>query len=338
MTAEWMKVIEYSLGAASVLGCFFVIFVFLNYKQLRSFPFESVVYLTISATLTTIFYLIYYIPKDKSKFTLNETYCKVQAFGIVWFENSQYMWASLIGYSVYQSVIHFEENTIRTGCLKRSKYLIAGYVLPLLLAVVCLARGVFGPSGKWCWIDTVNDNNLEKKIFSSVLYWLVWISILANFILNVCVVRYLNKQFTSKQERALVRGYIWKLLRYPIIQIICVFPGSINRFLQVVIDYDLPALQFLQLIFSLSQGLLYAIAYGYTTQVRKALLESMRTYFPCLCCMYPIRKESESSERSDNTKKLFDKSDQSEHNITYEDDFEIDKPSSQKSDKKLNLI
>jgi hypothetical protein len=306
---DWVNIIEYFLGSLSIIGCFFVILVFVCYKEIRSFPFESVVYLTISSMITAISYLLYYIkPNHKSE---NESACQFQAFIMVWFENSQYLWASLIGYSVYQKIINFDENDFKTTWAMRCKYLGVGYVFPFILALICLLRGVYGQSGRFCWISTEQDFGVktENTIFQIFLYCMIWVLIIINFAFTIGVVNFLDKNFTSREEREITKRYIWKLLRYPIIQAILIIPSTINRFLQII-DKESEILQTIHVYFVASQGLIYAIAYGYNSQVINRLVKTFKVYCYCCPCLFSTsRSSSDVSEASfDNTITLYDRS------------------------------
>jgi len=177
---NYLKYLEYTLGSLSIAGCLFVVVMFFCYKNLRSFPFESVVYLNLSSMMTSLSYLIYFVDDPGN---VDIDYCRVQAFIMLAFENSQYLWTTMIGYSVYQSVINYEENHAKTTNLKRAKYLILCYGLPLLFSLTADRRKVFGPSSYWCWIDTSEKNaNQEKTAFSVFFYLFFWLLIFINLI------------------------------------------------------------------------------------------------------------------------------------------------------------
>jgi len=279
---DWTKLVEYTVGSLSICGCVFILLVFLCYRKLRNFSFELVAYLTFSSMLNTISYLINYIDvEDRSK-EINETACKIQAFLMVLFENSQYIWAMLIAYYIYKSVVYFDENQNKSHTNTRIEFLLVGYIVPLIMALVGLWRGVYGVSGKWCWFDTVS-NNLESDIFSFVFYFIIWLLIFLNFAFNYRVISYLNRESHSEIERERLNRYHKKLMIYPIIQIVCIFPGTINRFLEIFLNKSIYALQMGQIIFLLLQGFLYAIVYGYTNQVKIALRRSFENICQCCC-------------------------------------------------------
>jgi hypothetical protein len=302
MYFDWVRIVELCFSILSMSGCLFVVVVFLCYKKLRSFQFECVTYLTISSLMTAFSYVLFFIGKDTDGTIIYPTdgdiksmdICKAQAFLMVWFENSQFFWATLIGYSIYQNVIHFEENKLKTTWQKRTKFIAVGYALPLCLAIIGLIiPGTYGPSGFWCWIDAEGHLTLNT-VFSLFLYFMVWFLILANFILNCYVIRFLNKEMSSPQERDLAKKYIYKLLQYPIIQVVCLIPGSLSRTWQLFFDKPIFWLEVCHLIFVNIAGLCYAVAYGYTPQVKTTLYENLK------CCKNNKVGDTPSSPHSEN--------------------------------------
>lgn len=291
---NWTRLVEYILGIVSISGCIFMLIVFLCYRKLRNFSFECVAYLTISSMLTTISYMINYIEVDSCPFKISDK-CKAQAFMMVLFDNSQYIWSMLIAYYIHQMVIYFEENDKKSHKYTRIKFLMAGYLLPLMMALIALWRDVYGPSGRWCWINTTTEKT-EYKVFSFVFYFVVWILIFLNFLFNYRVIKYLSRVSNTEKEREMLNRYHKKIMVYPIIQTICIMPGTIFRFLQVVLDINIIELQNIQMIFTMLQGFLYAIVYGFTTQVRKALYGTFEKFL-CCCCRKK-RTESISSQNS----------------------------------------
>ncbi len=79
-------------------------------------------------------------------------------------------------------------------------------------------------------------------------------------------------------------------MKYPVIQIICMTPGTLNRFFKTVLKEDIPVMSAIHLIFTALNGILYALAYGYTKQVKSALYES---YLKVCCCKQPNLNNSE---------------------------------------------
>lgn len=298
---DWMRILEFIIGILSIIGCFFILVMFVLYKKLRSFQFELVCHLTFSCLMSSISYLINYIPMDdfiNNKIEILKyaemDVCKVQAFLMVWFENAQYMCSTLIAYSVYKYVIYFEEANKKTSWTKRILYALCAYMLPLIISLIGLLCNSYGVSGNWCWFDI--DKHALSKIFVSIIYWIVWILVITNFIFYCQVISFLNRELKSKEEQELAKKYMWKLIRYPVIQTVCIIPASISRFLEVFFDIKgILVLQYTHMIFVILQGFFYALAYGFTPQVRLAIMESLKKVF-CLSNM--TRKESQSSIKS----------------------------------------
>lgn len=279
----WLYYLELGFGCLSLLGNFFVIFVYFFYKQLRCFAFELVIYLTIACMFNNLSYLIHYRPSIN--FTETQmTLCYVQAFMMVWFETSQIIWTTLIAISLYVNVVKFDETDSNSNCMKRVIFLLVGFAFPLSFSIIGITMGYFGPGSNYCWINSI-DNSIGAIIYGNVIYLLVWILIITNVTITIIVIRHLNKLYNNEEEKELISRYIYKLIKYPIIQVICLIPATINRIIYVFLKETFFPIQVISMCFLASQGLLYAIAYGYNTQVREILRKSLKKTFKCCTCL-----------------------------------------------------
>ncbi len=309
---------EYTVGIISIIGNFFVILLYLCFKDKRSFPFESVMYLNISSMLTTFSYIFYYYDPDTVTTDHTPTLCTIQSILMLTFENSMFLWGTIIGYSVYKSVVFFEADSDGdSNCRTRTKNIVIGYAIPVLITIICYLADVLGPSGNYCWIDTDSPRSHKsskdtlKDVFSWIIYSFVWVLIIINFILNYSTIRLLNNLNVSLDEKKKIRAFSCKLIRFPIIQIICVIPGTVNRFIAIFYtSSNIPVLQSLQLYFTLTEGLLFAIAYGYNDNVRSILVNTIEKYCCCRNNIYRVDSEK-SSLRS-----LYDRTNNPSENIT----------------------
>ncbi len=90
----------------NIFSFFCSLFVILNYiffPQLRSFAFKLIFFLQISDFLVSISYiLILFSPED------DKNLCNFQAFLNAFAGLSSVLWASIIGYQVYRSVLNYE--------------------------------------------------------------------------------------------------------------------------------------------------------------------------------------------------------------------------------------
>ena len=189
---------------------------------------------------------------------------------MIWSEVSQMTWAFLISYSVYESVVNFNEaDDDYSTCIQRIRDLTIGFVWPMVLSIVGLACDFLGPSGKWCWINSVTNDPFAIA-YGWLIYIILWSSIISGCVITILVVRFLNRTFAG-EKYIIVARFVKKLITYPMIQIICWIPATINRLIfNLSGSYNL-YLELFALVFLTSQGLAYAIVYGFNPQVRNAL-------------------------------------------------------------------
>jgi hypothetical protein len=265
----WIYFIELAIGIFSMIGCFFVIIAYIFYPKIRNRAFELVFYLMISSFFNNLSYVINYIEEDNIIIE-NMTLCRAQAFIMIWSEVSQITWALLIVHSVYEKVVNFDESAESScsTCLQRIKYILIGFIYPLILAIVGLLCDYLGPSGKWCWINTTANDYLGMT-YGYAIYIIIWLSIFVELIITCLIIRFLNKTY-SGEKRVIVTKFIHKLITYPIIQMVCVTPATINRITFIAFGYNL-YFELFALIFLTLQGCAYAITYGFNPQVRNAL-------------------------------------------------------------------
>jgi hypothetical protein len=295
---DWLNYLKLILTVISMTGCIFVCLLFIFVKRIRSFPMEMVVYLCMACLFVNISYSIYTVGE-----TVDDNLCKSQTFLMIWSETSMYLWAAIIGFWLYQRVVHMEEgNNEKASCLQRMKFLSIGYIFPVIISTIGYFLDIYGPSGDWCWVK--KDTN-KANIFAILLYVFDWLLIFINFFYNYLVIRYLDKELYSKEEKALLSKYIWKLLRYPLIQVICMGPGTLFRFCEVFLNQEITTLSTIHLIFTCSQGILYALAYGFTTQVKEVLKEMV--LFICCCCR--VSEEVQQPQNADTSFKESSNSD-----------------------------
>lgn len=294
----WCHTIQLVVSLISILGSGFIVIVFLCYKKLRCFAYELVVYLTFASAMNNVSYIINYIP---SKFTIisNISLCKFQAFIMIWFELSQFIWVTLIGYSVYDNVIHFDYADDSTSACKRMTYLVIGFIVPVVFSFFGLITNLLGPSGNWCWITY---ELYWGKFYSYVIFGVIWLLISINLFFTFRVIRFLNNVSVTQEEKELTSRYIWKLARYVLIEIICTTPQTISRIVFISTGEFNFLVQLISLFFISIQGILYAIAYGYNPQVRLTLRNSFLSF--CRCTKKRNSTESFLSTLSANSKDL----------------------------------
>jgi hypothetical protein len=287
---EWLIYLEYTLCSLSILSCLIILIVYFYKKNLCSWAMELVAYLTFSVMMNSVAYLLLYIDNDNIE--INMTLCNLQAFLMIWFEFSVFLWASIIGISIYKNVINHKLN--RPEWRRRSLYLCIGYFLPFIVALTAYFYDTFGKAGKWCWINTYNPIQ-SVFVFSVVIYATYWLLILGNLVLTFIVSRQLSRLSVNDEEKIIIRKLVFKILRYPCIQLLCMLPPTLNHIIDRVTGSHNYVLYVVYILFVSSQGLFYSIAYGYNMPVLIAIGDLCNKVF---CCKEPPEEEENYSEQN----------------------------------------
>jgi Na+/proline symporter len=203
--------------------------------------------------------------------------CQVQGFLMLWFEPSQAIWATLISYSVYNNIINDDNEHSN---LKRVKYILTGFILPLALSSCLLLTHQIGHAKYWCWIDITGNENIRKQIYMSIFGFL-WMLFFLSFYFIHKVIRFLERHYTNKTEKEVVYKYIRRIRIFPVIQVCCMIPGTLSRFLQLF-GLSHPIFDYFNVIFISMQGLLSSIVFGFNPIIKSKIKEMFQTC--CNCC------------------------------------------------------
>jgi hypothetical protein len=288
---EWLIYIVYICAGISILNCFTILSIYLYKKSLRSWAMELVAYLMFSAMMNSLSFTLLYV-KDDDITGINMTMCNLQAFLMMWFEFSMFLWASIIGISIYKNVINHKLN--RPEWRQRTLYLCIGYFVPFIAALTAYSFDTFGVAGKWCWINTYNPTT-SVYIFCIVIYITYWVLIIANLVLTFMVSRKLSSMSVNRAEKDVIRRLVFKILRYPVIQFICLLPPTINKIIDATSGGHNFILWVVHIIFIALQGFFYSIAYGYNRLILNAISELIKRVF---CCVKTLPEEEEYSEQN----------------------------------------
>ncbi len=312
-------IVEIILASISILGSIFILFVFFCFKDLRTWAFELVALLAFSSIINSFSYIFYYFDSGTSDIDKNK--CYAQAFLMVWFENSQFIWAMLIGFSIYESIVLSKEEEEVTA-RKRICYFFIAFVIPLLFSIFTYTYNFLGPMGNWCWIGEYKDvptteyfdlstrnftiaymrnlNPMKKPFnitgdskFYKKIYLSLGVRVAAGLLIGFnIIILLLNWYFIISTIRSLNVQFSSpeeKRIVSGYISKISLFPliQTICMFPSYVnkffifFELEFHWLNIVQTIFCCSQGLLYALVYGCNTKVKKALKETAKR---TLCC------------------------------------------------------
>lgn len=268
-------IIELSIGGLSILSSFFNISIFILFESIRTEATELIFCLSISSIMTNISYIIQFTEDE----TVSKTgICQAQGFLMIWFEFSQAIWATLISYSVYNNIINNDNKHTRD---KRVKYIIIGFIAPFFISLSSYITGIIGYSGYWCWMDMTTNFNVARIIYI-MAFSFFWSLFFVSFYFIRNVIIFLEKNYTDKTEKEIIYKYIKKIRLYPMIQVMCMIPCTLNRFIQLFGQHFI-IFDYLIVIFFSIQGFLYALVFGFNPFIKDRLKEFFQKY--CNCCL-----------------------------------------------------
>jgi len=224
--------------------------------------------------------------------------CWIQAIGNGVMELSSVLWTGCIAYTLNRVI--FYRDRMQTVERTLPKFLAIVFGVPLALTLLPLLQGldVYGPAGghaTWCWIKP----QYPHWVFIC-FYVPCWITMVFNALVHFRTVRQLkgvrtggaassttttsaaagaSSSATLDATTAARFTLIMQRLRfYPFILLIVWGPASVNRILEAATGGTASffPLYFLQRVFSSSQGLLNALAYGFSRGIKEAVEKDVR--------------------------------------------------------------
>jgi hypothetical protein len=267
------------LSCSSVLGCLLNIFGFILFKNLRNFTFEMIFYSSISSFISKLSYVINFIPWYKKDY--NNSLCQAQGFLIIWFENSESIWSSIIAYTMYERVSRLETEESKIPYKKRLLYLLLGYCVPLLLALISFFFDLIGRSFLWCYIESQGTNlNIRNKTALILFYTFMWTLFFISLSFILKVVKFLNNLYINKSDKEMINRFTSRLKLFPLVQVICLVPVTISRCIQLFGFETNSIFDYFIMVILCSQGIFYGIIYCQNPIVK----DNIKGYFKGLFC------------------------------------------------------
>lgn len=270
---EALRILTCVTAGLSLLGCLFILLVYLLFKELRVFAFKLVVHMTIGDLVRSLGFLLQ-----------SRSLCYVQAMCIQAGSLSSVLWNGVIARTLYISVVMDFRNLEEM----EGRYLYAVYgVVTVMTALPWVTMG-YGDAEGWCWITTSGSSFTTGSVWRAVCFFVpLLLVILNNLYSYISVIRTLRTKYqtTSAEIPALIQ----KLKFYPLILIICyACTGSKRLYDAVAPDADDYVWAVLAATVLGLVGLADALVYGFTASVRLALMQRL--------CPNRLRSSSMSSE------------------------------------------
>ena len=306
-------ILYHSLSIISIFFSLFLISVFIFYKDFRTLSFELICYLSISLIITSISYLFNYMRIADDPPNTSNFFCNFQSILMTIGELGQFIWTLVISISLYQNVvlvnaIKRKESDDSSFTYNDTKFrvisLICGFGIPVIIAVAFLLSDIYGKSNHWCWMASeIQYDNFPKpknislvRIFGGAYYGIIWALMLSNYVLLIKTISELRK---NNEETEYINHYIIKLVQFPLILMLVVFPQTISKFL-ITQGYEGFYIPSISVCLMSIQGVVYTLSYGFNQSIRQKFKELIYLLF-CFCCSKSVSDIDHDSKNSINT-------------------------------------
>ena len=273
----------------SILGCLFILAVYLSFKTLQQFAFRMIFILSIFDLGSSISFVIPTYSSDSK-----DSLCQSQSVLLSFFAGSGVIWTAFIAVSLYMIII---KNTMVPE--KNLKLAVGSVILfNLILTTIPLFTNSYGLTLGWCWIKYSSKSDRSAFIERLCLFFIpLWIVILFNLILYTTLLRKSSIRIESEE---IIKSLKKKLSFYPIILIICYLPYTLKVMLEIAgSDLALDNEKIFTIVAGVSRslvGVLNAVVYGSTKQVKKLI---WRKIWPLKkSALIPIPISNRMSQRS----------------------------------------
>ncbi|CAG9334516.1 unnamed protein product [Blepharisma stoltei] len=254
-------------NSLSFIGCFFILLMYLFFKELRSFSFRLVQYMSIIDLFHSITLML---PWDESNW-----WCIIQASSLQYTALSSIVWSLIIAYALYDSVIN-QNSKVE---LNEIKFILVGYLSPILTAIPPFFTNSYGKAEGWCWMRIREDHYTIDVTWRFMLFYIpIWIIFIISIIIYYRIIKYVNKQFkgvADSSEFNLKKALIRRLILYPLITFFCYLLVTVRRIYDFFDPREsyFPLAESSAIMISLT-GFFNAFVYGFTSSVRYAIKQA----------------------------------------------------------------
>jgi hypothetical protein len=262
---EVIWIVELTCGSISVICCLLISLSYAFFSSLRGYEFRLVLYITLSDMIASIMYMIPSSP--------NEGICSFQGVILSFAENLR------LAFYLQMSInIHSTLKACEDKIKKYEKFcLIVIFITSSIFAGLPLITSSYGKADGICWIRVDNDHYLPGTLLRfGVSYIPLWMVICYNYWVYYLMMKNIkNLRRSSVFRKSFSGSAIRKLWLYPAILTICWLPSSINKIIEIFDpEFEFLFLRCLSLGLLLGIGFFNGLAYGFTPEVKDALLRS----------------------------------------------------------------
>ncbi|XP_024384343.1 G-protein coupled receptor 1 isoform X1 [Physcomitrium patens] len=276
-----LTVINQCASALSFVGTFFIVMCYVLFKDLRSFAFKLVFYLSLSDMLASLFNML----GNPGEGFL----CYAQGYSSQFFSIASFLWTTTISFTLHRAAVKHKTDGEGFGAI----FHVYVWGTSLMMTIIPLIGNDYGPAGAWCWVQS--ETAAGKVLRFMTFYLPLWGAILFNGIAYFQVIRVINNatslvliqmatELSDRQLQVQTRVDMKALNRYgyyPLILIGSFTFGTINRIYGFVEQHHpLFWLYCLDIASASLMGFFNSIAYGYNSSVRRVLQEKLDLIWP----------------------------------------------------------
>ena len=208
-------------SAFSLIGCFFIVSMYVTFSELRGYAFKMILVLTILDIFNCVGFLIptYDSPNDSAS-------CHVQALLINASSFCGILWTSVIAYSLY-SIISNENPEIHRKFKLQVVLLIT---MCIITGIIPEITGSYGRTSGWCWIvHEYRQYNLDFFERMFLLFVPLCLAIIFNSVIYAKLYTKLKLMPADSISASTQKILKAKLIMYPMILAICYLPYTVKQ-------------------------------------------------------------------------------------------------------------
>lgn len=260
---EVLYIVSAVSAGLSLIGNFFIIFLYLYIKKLRLYVFRLVFYISICDCLKSITLLL---PNYRDN--ENEAICEVLGYFFAYSALSGSIWVLAIAVSLNQILVKNHHHIER---YHKVWVLVAFFLTAFVSGFPFITRS-YGFSSGWC---TLKENSTGRIWKFFMFYLPSWIIIIIIIIVYIRLARSLKISSEVNDTEINRNRVIKRIIAYPLIMIITFLPITLVRILYLTSNtLNIYLLSFAYFFYGI-YGFLNTIAYGYNDVVIKNVKASI---------------------------------------------------------------
>jgi len=251
------------IGAVfSMLGSSFIIISFFAFKDLQTFPYKLIMFLSVADFFSSSTYILAVQdlginPEDKGTDCFEDNFmCFFTAGMSQYFDFASFLWMGVISFNIYQIMV----KRVGEGAKDFEKiYHLVCWGVPAFFLIIVTATDGLGDAGNWCWIK--HDHQVERWL----CYYIPLMIVMGFNCATYCAINRATKKLNMRNQEAVNRRMVLYVGAFLFLRSWSV----LNRFVELVDgNVGVFPLMFLHSMFSPVQGLANALVYGFNKKTK----------------------------------------------------------------------